>query len=177
MTTYSIDTMHSEIAFIVRHMMFAKVRGKFNTWTAQFSYDAADPTRSSVEVEVDVGSVDTGQDQRDAHLRAGDFFNAEKFPKMTFKSKRVEAAGTGRYKVTGDLTIRDATHEVTLDVESTGGGKDPWGNERLGFSAKASISREAWGLTYNQVLEAGGMLVSDKVDIEVEAQVVKAKAA
>jgi polyisoprenoid-binding protein YceI len=156
-------------------MMFAKVRGQFKKWTAELDYNAQDPKASSVRAEVDTASIDTGEAQRDNHLRSGDFFDAEQHPKMVFESKRVEAAGQGRYKVVGDLTIRDQTHEVTLDVEETGRGKDPWGNERIGFSAKGSLSREKWGLRWNQALEAGGVLVSDKVDIEVEAQVIQGK--
>ena len=173
MTQYSIDTTHSEIGFSVRHMMFAKVRGQFKNWTAKIAYDAAAPAGTSLEVDVDVASIDTREEKRDAHLRSDDFFSAEKFPKMNFRSKRVEPAGAGRYKLVGELTIRDTTREITLDVEQTGGGKDPWGNQRLGFTAKATINRSEWGLKWNQALEAGGVLVSDKVEIEVEAQVVQ----
>ena len=177
MAGYSIDVSHSEIGFTVRHMMFAKVRGQFPKWTATLSYDAADPTKSKVEVEIDTSSIDTREPQRDGHLRSPDFFDAEKFPKMKFASKRVVATGKGRYQLVGDLTIRDATHEVTLDVEQTGAGKDPWGNERLGFAETGTISRGQWGLKWNQALEAGGVLVSDKVDLHVEAQVVRTAAA
>jgi polyisoprenoid-binding protein YceI len=175
MASYSIDTTHSEISFTVRHMMFAKVRGQFKTWSAELAYDAANPAKSTVAVAVDTASIDTREAQRDGHLKSGDFFDAEKFPKMTFRSKRIDAAGQGKYKLVGDLTIRDATREVTLDVEQTGGGKDPWGNDRLGFEVKGSISRGEWGLKWNQALEAGGVLVSDKVDIEAEVQVVQKK--
>jgi len=171
MAQYSIDTTHSEISFTVRHMMFAKVRGQFTTWNANLAYDAADPAKSKVEVTIDTASINTREAQRDGHLRSDDFFSAEKFPKMTFKSTRIEGA-KGQYKLTGDLTIRDVTREVTLDVEQTGAGKDPWGNDRLGFSAKGTILRSEFGLKWNQALEAGGVLVSDKVEIEVEAQVV-----
>jgi polyisoprenoid-binding protein YceI len=173
MTQYSIDTAHSEIGFSVRHMMFAKVRGQFKRWTATIQYDDAAPAKTSLEVSVDVASIDTREEKRDAHLRSDDFFGAEKSPKMTFRSKYVEPAGAGRYKLVGDLTIRDTTREIALDVEQTGGGKDPWGNQRLGFTAKAAINRSEWGLKWNQALEAGGVLVSDKVEIEVEAQVVQ----
>jgi polyisoprenoid-binding protein YceI len=173
MTSYNIDTAHSEIAFTARHMMFAKVRGQFNSWTAALSYDPRDLSKTAVQVDIDTASIDTREAQRDGHLRSDDFFNAEKFPKMTFKSKRIEGAGDKRYKLVGDLTIRDVTREVTLDVEETGGGKDPWGNQRLGFSAKGAINRGDWGLKWNQALEAGGVLVSDKVEIEVEAQVIE----
>jgi polyisoprenoid-binding protein YceI len=175
MTTHSIDTAHSEIGFSVRHMMFAKVRGQFKTWTANVSYDGADPTKSSFEVAIDTASIDTREAKRDEHLRSGDFFDAEKFPKMVFKTTRIEPAGKGQYKLVGDLTIRDVTHPVTLDVKETGGGKDPWGNERLGFTANGTISRSEWGLKWNQALEAGGVLVSDKVEIDVEVQVVVGK--
>lgn len=173
MATYNVDTTHSEIGFTVRHMMFAKVRGQFKTWTATLGYDAANPAKSTIEVEIDTASIDTREAQRDGHLKSADF-DAEKFPKMVFKSKRIEGSG-GHYKVTGDLTIRDQTHEVTLDVEQTGSGKDPWGNDRLGFSAKGAIGRGEWGLKWNQALEAGGVLVSDKVEIDVETQVVQKK--
>jgi len=173
MTTYAIDTAHSEITFTARHMMFAKVRGQFKSWTAALSYDARDTSKTAVQVDIDAASIDTREAQRDGHLRSDDFFSAEKFPKVTFKSKRIERAGEKKYKLVGDLTIRDTTREVTLDVEQTGGGKDPWGNQRLGFSAKGAINRSDWGLKWNQTLEAGGVLVSDKVDIEVEAQVIE----
>lgn len=175
MATYNVDPSHSEIGFSVRHMMFAKVRGQFKTWTVNLAYDAASPAKSTIEVDVETASVDTRDAQRDGHLKSGDFFESEKFPKMTFKSTHIEPAGTGKYKVTGDLTIRGVTHPVTLDVEQTGSGKDPWGNDRLGFSAHGSIHRSEWGLKWNQALEAGGVLVSDKVEIEVEAQVVQGK--
>jgi polyisoprenoid-binding protein YceI len=175
MATYSVDPSHSEIGFSVRHMMFAKVRGQFKTWNVKLAYDAQNPAKSTIEVDVDTASVDTRDDQRDGHLRSGDFFESEKFPKMTFKSTHIEPSDTGKYKVTGDLTIRGVTHPVTLAVEQTGAGKDPWGNDRLGFSAHGEIHRGEWGLKWNQALEAGGVLVSDKVDIHVEAEVVQGK--
>ena len=174
MSNYTIDTAHSEVSFTVRHMMFAKVRGAFNKWTAKLSYDGSNPSKSSVEVDVDVASIDTRDDKRDGHLRSDDFFSAEKYPKMTFKSRSVEKAGNG-YKVAGDLTIRDVTRPVVLDVEATGGGKDPWGNQRLGFTARGSLNRSDWGLKWNQALETGGVLVSDKVDLEVEIQAIESK--
>jgi polyisoprenoid-binding protein YceI len=173
---HTIDATHSEISFTVRHMMFAKVRGQFKKWTATVAYDPADPTKSKASIEIDASSIDTREAQRDGHLLSPDFFDVAKFPTIKFKSKRVESAGKDRFKLTGDLTIRDQTHETTLDVERTGGGKDPWGNERTGFSVKGSISRGEWGLKWNQALEAGGVLVSDKVDIEAEVQVVQAAA-
>ncbi|MDB5213773.1 MAG: hypothetical protein JWO86_1700 [Myxococcaceae bacterium] len=172
MATHSIDVSHSQVGFTVRHMMFAKVRGQFKTWTANVAYDAADPTKSTFEVAIDTGSIDTREPKRDEHLRSGDFFDAEKFPKIAFKSTKIAPNGTGKYKLTGDLTIRDITHPVTLEIEQTGSGKDPWGNDRLGFTAQGSISRGEWGLKWNQALEAGGVLVSDKVELDIEVQVV-----
>jgi polyisoprenoid-binding protein YceI len=177
MASYNVDTTHSEITFTVRHMMFAKVRGHFTAWKAALTYDAANPAASKVEVDIDAASIDTREAQRDGHLRSADFFDAEKFPKITFKATRVEAGGSkGHYKLTGDLTIRDVTKPIALEVEQTGSGKDPWGNDRLGFSLKGSLSRSEWGLEWNQALEAGGVLVSDKVDLDLEVQVVQAKA-
>jgi polyisoprenoid-binding protein YceI len=175
MATHTVDTAHSEIGFTVRHMMFAKVHGQFKKWNATLEFNAADPTKSKVEVEIDTASIDTREAQRDGHLRSPDFFDSEKFPKMTFKSKSIVAAGPGQYEVVGDLTIRGATNEVKLDVEQTGSGKDPWGKVRLGFSAKGAIQRSKWGLVWNQALEAGAVLLSDKVEIDVEAQVVVAE--
>jgi polyisoprenoid-binding protein YceI len=172
MANHTIDVAHSEIGFTVRHMMFAKVRGQFKHWNATVLYDGADPTRSKVEVEIDATSMDTREEKRDAHLRSADFFDAEKFPKITFKSRRIEPAGTGQYKLVGDLTMHGVTREVTLDVEATGAGRDPWGNTRLGFSAKGAINRGDWGLKWNQALEAGAVLVSDKVELDVEVQVI-----
>ncbi len=175
MTTYNIDTTHSEISFSVRHMMFAKVRGQFKSWKGELAYDAANPAASRVQVEVETASIDTRENQRDTHLRSADFFDAERFPKMTFQSKAIEPAGKGRYQLVGDLTIRDTTREVRLAVEETGRGKDPWGNERIGFSVTGSLNRSDWGLRWNQALETGGVLVSDKVEIEAELQVVQGK--
>jgi polyisoprenoid-binding protein YceI len=169
----TLDTTHSEIAFTVRHMMFSKVRGQFTKWSGTVAYDAADPSKSKVDVDIDVDSIDTREEKRDGHLKSPDFFDAAKFPKITFKSKRVEGAGKGHYKLTGDLAIHGVTKEVTLDVEQTGGGKDPWGNQRVGFSLKGSIHRADFGLTWNQALETGGVLLSDKVEIEAEVQVVQ----
>jgi polyisoprenoid-binding protein YceI len=176
MTTYSIDNAHSDVSFSVRHMMFAKVRGHFTKWSANLAFDPAKPAASSVEVSIDAASIDTREPQRDGHLRSADFLDAENFPKITFKSRRVETAGTGHYKVTGDLAIRGVTREVMLDVEEGGRGKDPWGNERVAFLAKTTINRADFGLKWNQALEAGGVLVGEKVEVEIDVQAVAAKA-
>jgi polyisoprenoid-binding protein YceI len=172
MTTYSIDNAHSEVGFSIRHMVFAKVRGSFTQWTAQFAFDAADPSKSSVEATIDVGSINTREEKRDGHLKSADFFDVAKYPKMTFKSAKVESAGGKHYKVTGNLTIRDVTKPVVLAVEELGRGKDPWGNERVAFGAKATIDRGDFGLKWNQALEAGGVLVGEKVEIELDIQAV-----
>jgi polyisoprenoid-binding protein YceI len=173
MTQYTIDTTHSEVGFSVRHMMFAKVRGRFKTWTAVLVHDAADLSKSIVRAEIAIASIDTGEPKRDGHLQSADFFDVAKFPQMTFVSKRVTAAAGANYRLIGELTIRDVTREVEVAVEQTGSGKDPWGNERIGLTAKASLSRSDFGLTWNQALEAGGVLVGDKVEIELELQVIR----
>ncbi|HEY1695377.1 MAG TPA: YceI family protein [Polyangiaceae bacterium] len=177
MATYDVDRTHSEISFTVRHMVFAKVRGQFKDWEAKLTYDPVDPSKSSLRVEVATASIDTREAKRDEHLRSGDFFESEKYPSMVFVSKRVQPAGAGKYTVLGDLTLHGVTKEISLEVEETGRGKDPWGNSRLGFSAKGALNRSDFGLKWNQALETGGMLVSDKVEIEVETQVVEHKAA
>jgi polyisoprenoid-binding protein YceI len=172
MAQYTIDTTHSEVGFSVRHMMFAKVRGRFKVWTATLEHDPASPDKTSVRAEISVASIDTGEPKRDGHLQSPDFFDAAKFPQMTFVSKRVEGSGA-KYRLVGDLTIRDVTREITVSVEQTGTGKDPWGNERVGFSAKTSVSRNDFGLTWNQALETGGVLVGDSVEIELEVQAIR----
>jgi polyisoprenoid-binding protein YceI len=175
MPNYTVDNAHSDVGFSVRHMVFAKVRGHFTKWTAQVSFDDVDPAKSSLEVSIDTGSIDTREPQRDAHLKSPDFLDAEKYPTITFKSRRVERAGEKRYKVVGDLTIHGTTHEAALDVEELGRGKDPWGNERVLFAGKTSVTRADFGLKWNQTLETGGLLIGEKVDIEVDVETVKGK--
>ena len=168
-TTWNIDATHSTIGFSIRHMVFSKVRGRFLEYTGAIKLED-DVTKSYVEVSIDAASIDTGTAQRDTHLRSADFFDVEKFPELRFRSTRVEDTGGGRLRVIGDLTIRDVTREVALDAEPAGRGMDPWGNERSGFVAKTSFDRKDFGLHWNQVLEAGGVLVSDRVDIELDVQ-------
>jgi polyisoprenoid-binding protein YceI len=175
--TWNIDASHSGINFSIRHMVFAKVRGRFASYTGSIRLDDDDVTRSSVDVSIDAASIDTGTPQRDTHLRSPDFFDAEGYPHLRFRSTRVEDAGDGRLRVVGDLTIRDVTREIVLDAETAGRGKDPWGNDRVGFVATTSLDRKEFGLRWNQVLEAGGFLVGDRVDIELDIQAVKAAAA
>lgn len=171
MAHWELDPAHSHVTFTVRHMMFAKVRGSFKSWRAELGL-ADDLAASKVRVEIDVASIDTGEPKRDAHLRSGDFFDAEQHPKLTFVSKRVDQTKDG-LRLIGDLTMRGETHEVALDVEEAGRGKDPWGQERVAFNAKATVDRTKWGLKWNQALETGGVLVSEKVEIAVDIQAVK----
>jgi polyisoprenoid-binding protein YceI len=174
---YKLDTTHSGINFSVRHMVVSKVRGRFAKFTGAIQVDDADLGRSSVEVTIDASSIDTGVADRDTHLRSADFFDVEKFPELRFRSNRIQKVDDdGRYKLIGDLTIRDVTREIALDVEYGGRAKDPWGNERVGFVAKASLDRKDFGLTWNQVLEAGGILVGDRIEIDVDVEGVRVAA-
>jgi polyisoprenoid-binding protein YceI len=174
---WNLDTAHSGINFSVRHMVVSKVRGRFTKFNGTVSLDEGDLTRSTVEATVDASSIDTGTAQRDDHLRSADFFDVERFPELRFRSTRIEKLGGDRYRLVGDLTIRDVTRPIELDAEYGGRGKDPWGNERVGFTARASLDRKDFGLKWNQVLETGGVLVSDRVDIELEVQAVRAAVA
>ncbi len=174
--TWNVDSAHTGINFSIRHMVVSKVRGRFGKYSGTIQLDEKDVTRSSVDVRIEASSIDTGVADRDNHLRSKDFFDAEVFRELRFQSKRVEHVDDTRYRVVGDLSIRDVTREVTLDMEYGGRGKDPWGNERVGFVAKTSIDRKDFGLTWNQVLEAGGILVGERVDIELDVQAVRAAA-
>jgi polyisoprenoid-binding protein YceI len=176
-TTWNIDTTHSGIHFSVRHMVIAKVRGSFRQFSGTVSLDEQDPSASAVSVSIDAASIDTGVAQRDAHLRSPDFFDTARFPTLSFRSTRVERTGEDGLRVTGQLTIRDITREVVLETEPLGVGKDPWGNLKAAFEAKTSIDRRDFGLTWNQALEAGGVLVGEKIEISLEVQAVKAQAA
>jgi len=175
MTTerWEIDSGHSGIHFSVRHMVLAKVRGQFTRWAATIFAEEGDLSRARVEVTIDASSIDTGVGDRDAHLKSADFFDVATYGELTFRSKSVERKGDDELRVVGDLTIRGVTREVALQVEYSGKTKDPWGNERAGFSAKTSILRKDFGLTWNQLLETGGMVVGDKIDIEIDVEAVK----
>jgi polyisoprenoid-binding protein YceI len=172
-TTWNIDTAHTGITFSVRHMVVSKVRGRFGKFAGAMHLDDADLSRSSAEVTIDAASIDTGVAERDAHLRSPDFLDVEKFSELRFRSTRVEKVDDTNYRVTGDLTIRDATREVAITVEYGGRGKDPWGNERIGFVARTALDRKDFGLTWNQVLEAGGILVGDRIEIDLDVQGVR----
>ena len=169
---WKIDESHSGIHFAVRHMVIAKVHGQFRRWSADLAIDEADLARSSVAVTIEAASIDTGNAQRDGHLRSPDFFDADRFPALTFRSRRIEPAGKDVYRVVGDLTIRDVTREVTLDTELGGFVNGGEGARLAGFAAKTSIQRSDFGIVWNQVLEAGGLAVSDRVDIEIEIEAV-----
>ena len=176
MADWTIDTAHSAINFSVRHMMFGKTRGQFNRWQGRLQLVPEKLTSSSVEVTIDASSIVTGDEQRDTHLRSADFLDAEKFATLTFRSTRVEDLGGGNLRVFGDLTIHGTTREVVLEAEYGGNTKDPWGNNRAGFGARTSIDRTDFGLKWNMALEAGGIVVGNKVDIEIEVEAVQAAA-
>jgi len=172
-TTWKIDPAHSHVEFAVRHLMITTVRGRFGDVQGTVLTDAADPTKAEVDVTIAANSIDTREAQRDAHLRSADFFDAEKFPALTFKSTRVTDVHGDRFKLAGDLTMRGVTKEVILDVTAEGRGKDPWGGERAGYSATTKVSRSDFGLTWNQVLETGGFAVGDEIKISLDLELVK----
>lgn len=175
-TNWNIDTSHSSVGFSVRHMMFAKVRGRFAKWSGSIALDPDDLEHASVKVTIEAASIDTGVGDRDNHLRSPDFFAVEQFPTLAFESTRIEKQGNDRFLVHGNLTIRGITHEVVLDAEYGGRAKDPWGNQRVAFAAKTQINRTDFGLKWNQLVEAGGVLVGEKVEIDLEVQAVEAAA-
>jgi polyisoprenoid-binding protein YceI len=170
---WEIDSGHSGVHFSVRHMVLAKVRGKFTRWSGAVLAEDGDEARASVEVVIDASSIDTGVADRDAHLKSADFLDVARYPEITFKAERSERLAPERLRVPGVLTIHGVSRPVVLDVEYAGRTKDPWGHERAGFTAKTSIDRADFGLTWNQVLEAGGVVVGDRVDIEIEVEAVK----
>ena len=173
-TKWAIDPTHAEIGFSVRHMMIATVRGRFGSVTGTVIVDEQHPKNSRVDVTIDARSVDTRQEMRDNHLRSPDFFDVEQFPNLHFVSKRIEGdPRNGEFRVLGDLTIRDVTREVELKATLEGEGKDPWGNERAGFSASGKLNRTDFGLHWNQALETGGVLVSNEVKLSIDVEVVK----
>jgi polyisoprenoid-binding protein YceI len=170
---WEIDSSHSSVHFSVRHLVIAKVRGTFARWSGTVQAPGGDFSKATVDVAIDASSIDTGVAQRDAHLKSPDFFDVEKYPELHFVGKRVEARSGKNVDVIGDLTIRGITREVVLHVEQHGQAKDPWGNLRAAFTAKTSIDRKDFGLTWNQLLESGGVVVGDRVEIEAEIEAVK----
>jgi polyisoprenoid-binding protein YceI len=177
-TQWLIDPAHSAAHFRVRHLMISNVRGEFGKVSGHAVLDPSDLTKSTIEVSVDTATIDTREPQRDEHLRSADFFDAANYPAITFRSKRITAAGPERYEVTGDLTIRGVTREVPFDVEGPMASiKDPWGNIRTGISATAKINRKDFGLVWNALTEAGGVVVGDEVSITFESELVQKTAA
>lgn len=173
---WNIDTTHTGIHFSVRHMVIAKVRGSFQQFSGTLTLDEENLAASAVSVRIDTASINTGVSQRDNHLRSPDFFDVEKFPAITFESTKVEKGSGAGLRVTGKLTIRDITREVVLEAEALGVGKDPWGNLKAAFEAKTSVDRRDFGLTWNQALETGGVLVGEKIEITLEVQAARAPA-
>ena len=167
------DPIHSLLEVSVKHMMVSTVKGRFKKFTVDLALDEQNPENSSIEVTIDAASIDTGQEQRDGHMRSPDFLDVANFPTITFKSKKAERHGDDHGRIIGDLTIRGVTHELPLDVTFEGEIKDMQGKRRGAFTAKSSISRKDFGLTWNVPLESGGWLVSDKVQIAVELEVVE----
>jgi polyisoprenoid-binding protein YceI len=164
---YTIDPTHSRLGFSTRHAMVTTVRGQFKEFSGEAVIDTAAPANSTVNVTIQAAGIDTGVADRDAHLRSADFFDAETYPTITFTSTQVERDGDD-WAITGDLTIKDVTKPLTIDFESNGSARDPFGNLRIGFEGRATISRKDWGLTWNAALETGGMLVSDKIKLDFD---------
>jgi polyisoprenoid-binding protein YceI len=171
--SYTLDPAHSHIGFVARHAMVTKVRGSFHEVDGSGYFDAEDPSRSQLHVTIDAKSIDTGNADRDAHLRSNDFFDMETYPHITFESTSVDAVGEDHYRVTGDLTIKGVSKPVTVDFELTGAAVDPFGNHRLGLEGKTVINRKDWGVTWNAPLETGGVLVGEKVTLELEVSAIR----
>jgi polyisoprenoid-binding protein YceI len=167
------DPAHTSVHFVARHMMLSKVRGEFQDFTVSLEIDEEHPETASVEAHIKTASVNTRDAQRDGHLRSADFFKSDEFPEMVFKSTKVELTGKETAKLHGDLTIRDVTKPVVLDVTYLGSSKSPWGTTNAGFEASTKINREDWGLTWNVALETGGWLVSRDITINIEAEFTK----
>ena len=165
-----VDYVHSQIDVTVRHMMISKAHGRFDKFTVNADIDEEHVDKSTVKVEIEAASVNTREEKRDAHLRSADFLDAEKYPIITFKSKRGEIVDATHGRMIGDLTIRGVTREVVLDVEHLGKAKSPWGAISAGFAAHAQVNRKDWGLNWNAALETGGLLVSDEVNIDIEIE-------
>jgi polyisoprenoid-binding protein YceI len=176
MSAWTLDSAHSQIEFAVKHMMVTTVRGQFRKFAIDVDFDEESPERSSIVAHIDASSIDTGMEARDAHLRSGDFFDAEAFPELAFRSTRITAAGDA-YKIEGDLTIKGVTRPITLDAEIGGVVPNLQGGRRAAFGATTKISRKAWGLTWNVALESGGFLVGDEIKISIDVAVLAAEAA
>jgi polyisoprenoid-binding protein YceI len=174
--TYTIDPTHSRIGFVARHAMVTKVRGSFNEFEGSGYFDAENPSNSKAQLIIQTASIDTRNADRDGHLKSNDFFDMETYPQITFTSTAVEQVDAENYRVTGDLTIKGVSKPVTVDVEYTGTAVDPYGNTRLGFEGKTIVNRKDWGVNWNAALEAGGVLVSEKVTLEFEVSAIRTDA-
>ena len=174
-TTWSVDPAHSLVEFAVKHLMISTVKGRFGDVKGTVRYDEANPANSQVDIDIGTASIDTRFEQRDAHLRSGDFFDAEQYPLMTFRSRRLEGDLSGEFKLVGDLTIKGNTREVTLDAQFEGRNRDPWGQEKMAFEARGKVNRKEFGLNWNQALEAGGWLLGDDIKLSIEVQLIRQK--
>lgn len=172
-STWTIDPVHSIAEFSARHMMVSTVKGRFRALRGTIRLDEAHPEKSSVEASIDVASIDTGEAQRDAHLRSDDFFNAEQFPTLSFRSTHVQRKSEEEWLISGELTIRDVTREVTLATEFEGQVQDPYGKQRAGFTAETTLSRKEFGLKWNALLETGGAVVGDRVKVTLHIEAVR----
>lgn len=172
-SVWNVDASHSALEFKVKHMMMANVRGQFHDFQANITADPEDLTTAEIDFTVNVNSIDTKDEQREGHLKSADFFDVENYPNLTFKATKIERKSNNEYAMTGDMTIRGVTKPVTFNVTSEGIGKDPWGNERAGFTAAGSLNRKEFGLNWNALLETGGVLVGEQVKINVEIEAVR----
>jgi polyisoprenoid-binding protein YceI len=172
--TYTLDPVHSRLGFVARHAMVTKVRGSFTEVEGKGFFDAADPSRSWLEVTIQAASIDTGNETRDAHLRSNDFFDMENHPEIRFVSTGVEQLDGSSYRVTGDLTIKGVTRPISIDLEYSGSAVDPYGNTRIGLEGSTAVNRRDWGINWNAALDAGGVLVSEKVTLELDISAVRA---
>ena len=170
---WTIDSAHSEINFTVRHMMISNVRGRFEKFSGTVDFNEAEPVKSTVDVTIDAASINTKEPNRDGHLRSADFFDAEQYPSITYKSTRVEKRDDYHGKIYGSLTIKNITRPVVLEVEYSGKAKSPWGTFSAGFTATTKINRKDWDLTWNKSLETGGMLVGDEITISIELEIIQ----
>jgi polyisoprenoid-binding protein YceI len=170
---YEFDVAHTRVGFVARHAMVTSVRGAFTDFDGSAHLDAGEPAKSGARLTIKVAGIDTGNEQRDAHLRSADFFDVEKYPEITFVSTGVERVDDEQFRVTGELTVKDVTKPVTVELAYNGSAKDPFGNLRAGFEGSATVNRKEWGLTWNAALETGGFLVSDKIKLEFDVSAVK----
>jgi polyisoprenoid-binding protein YceI len=170
---YAIDPAHSRIGFVARHAMITKVRGSFDEFEGSGTFDADHPENSNLQLTIKTNSIDTRNSDRDAHLRSNDFFDMEKYPEITFTSTGVQRVDDTTFDLTGDLTVKDTTKPITVRFEYTGSAVDPFGNHRIGLEGSTTINRKDWGVNWNAMLEAGGLLVSEKVDLEFEVSAIK----